>query len=118
MSRNRVMMAVLMQGCLVAFRDGMAAYVASDRLRKGSEGMVTAPEDAVDQHVQASDTNDGSIHRNPKRDFTFRNSYKTAGDWLILRSLRSKMCLSPFRQAVLFEFLNVQRLGILRARAI
>jgi hypothetical protein len=25
---------------------------------------------------------------------------KTVGDWLILRSLRSKMCLSPSRQTV------------------
>jgi hypothetical protein len=33
-------------------------------------------------------------------------SNKTAGDWLILRSPRSKMCLSPALKAVLLEFLK------------
>ena len=35
-----------------------------------------------------------------------RASNRMAGDWLILRSLRSKMCLSPCSEAILLEALN------------
>ncbi len=52
----------------------------------------------------AEDPRESSASRRHKSRFheqdhaNARTSFKTAGDWLILRSPRSKMCLSPFRR--------------------
>jgi hypothetical protein len=67
------MMAVFVPMMLIAGRRCGAALVAARRAGPCREGMVTAAEDAVHQHVQSGHNNDDTMHY----DFQRKSEYRT-----------------------------------------